>query len=263
MKGNNNMDELFFEYESTFDGSMAYPNSCLESAILTYTEDLLSNHYVTEAVKETLWTRLKQFFAKIILALKNFDKQLQINLDHAIAEKQIRKKLDTLYKELKDNQSSGIKTVEIIDYMNMKSIFFKYRNELTMYAKKFSKIKYTKTWQIEDDLKEFNTLYEKYTKELEEASHKKIKISVKKALDFVEDEIRGKSEILKSINDSTRDFAEIENIAEELQTRMNILGAEVIPKHVGFIQKMVNSISSFVRKWTVKIIMGTVFLFTF
>jgi len=257
------MDELFFECDSAFEGAMSYPNSCLESAIFTYTEDLLTNHYVTEAVKESLWTRLKQFFAKIILSLKNFSKELQIKIDHTIAEKQIRQKLDSLHKELKNNQAVGIKTVEIVDYANMKSIFFKYHNELTNYAKKFSKIKYTKTWQIEDDLKEFNNVYEKYTKELEEASQKKIKISVKKALDFVEDEIRGKSEILKSINDSTRDFSEIESIAEALQTKMDILGAEVIPKHVGFIQKMVNSISTFVRKWAVKIIMGFVFLFTF
>lgn len=257
------MEELFFECNSAFEGAMSYPNSCLESAIFTYTENLLTNHYVTEAVKESLWTKLKQFFTKIIVSLRNFDRELEIKITHVIAEKRIRQKLDSLHKELKDNQSAGIKTVEIIDYENMKSIFFKYRNELSSYAKKFSKVKYTKTWQIEDDLKEFNNVYEKYTKELEEASQKKIKVSVSKALNFVEDEIRGKSEVLKTINDSTTDFKEIENIAQGLQNKMDILGAEVIPKHVGFIQKMVNSISAFVRRWAVKIVMGFVFLFTF
>ena len=257
------MDELFFEYESAYDGAMSYPNSCLESAIFTYTEDLLTNHYVTEAVKESLWTKLKQFFTKIILSIKNFNKQLQINIEHTLVEKQIRNKLDSLHKELKDKQEAGIRNIEIVDYERMEDIFFKYYREMVSYAKKFSKVKYTKTWQIEDDLKDFNDLYQKYTKELEAASQKKIKMSVKKALDFVEDEIRGKTELLKTINDSAREFAEIQNIAEGLETKMNILGAEVIPKHVGFIQKMVNSISAFVRKWTVKIIMGIVLIFTF
>ena len=82
-----------------------------------------------------------------------------------------------------------------------------------------------------------------------------------KALDFVEDEIRGKSEIFKSLNDSLRDFAEIQQNADQLKTKMDILGADVIPKHVGFIQKMINGICGFVRKWTVRIIMKIVFTF--
>lgn len=257
------MENLFYECDSAFEGSMQYINLCLESAILTYTEDLLSNHYVTEAVKDSLWTRLKQFFTKIILSLQNFAKELKVKIEYVITEKQIKHKLNSLHKELKEKQTEGIRNIEMVDYWEMKRIFKKYHSELTAYAKRFSKISYTKTWQIEDDLKDFNELVEKCNKDLDEANQKKIKVSVSKALNFVEDEIRGKSEILESINDSMREFSEIQQIASGLQTKMNILGAEVIPKHVGFIQKMVNAISSFIRKWTVKIIMGIVFIFTF
>jgi hypothetical protein len=256
------MEDLFFEANSGFEGSMMHINNCLESAIFTYTDELLTNHYVTEAVKDSLWTKLKQFFTKIILSLKSFTKELQLKFEYTIKEKQIKKKLTQLREDLKEKQSTQ-NNVKMIDYWEMKRIFNKYYDDLIKYAKKFSKVKYTKTWQIEDDLDSFNKLLDKCNEELEKVADTKITVSITKALDFVEDEIRGKSDVLSSLNDSIRDFAEIEQIAEELKTRMNILGADVIPRHVGFIQKMVNAIGGFVRKWTVKFIMGIVFIFTF
>lgn len=257
------MEKIFFECDLAFEDSMQYTNSCLDAAIFTYTEDLLTNHYVTEAVKESLWTKLKQFFTKIILSFKNFGKELQIKIEHTINEKQIQKKLHDMHTQLKEHQSAGDRNVEMYDYWKIKSVFNEYHDELIKYAKKFSKVKYTKTWQIEDDLDEFNKLLEKCNSELEILFSKKIKVNIKKALNFVEDEIRGKSEILTTINDVSREFKEIEQLADNLKIRMNILGADVIPKHVGFIQRMVNSIGAFIRKWTIKIIMGIVFVFTF
>ena len=53
-----------------------------------------------------------------------------------------------MHKELKDNQKAGIKYVEVADYQSMRDVFLKYRKELVGYAKKFSKVKYTKTYQI-------------------------------------------------------------------------------------------------------------------
>lgn len=254
------MEDLFFEANSGFEGSMMHINNCLESAIFTYTEELFKNHYVTEAVKDSLWTKLKQFFTKIILSLKSFIKELQLKIEYTIKEKQLKEKLTQMHKELKEKQLTH-KNVKMVDYWEMENVFNKYYKELIKYAKKFSKVKYTKTWQIEDDLDAFNKLIENCNKELEEISDKKITVPTSKALAFVEDELRGKSEILSSLNDAIKDFAEIEQMAEELKTRMDILGAEVIPKHVGFIQRMVNTIGGFIRKWTVKFIMGIVFIF--
>ena len=241
------MENIFFECNTSFEGSMQHINYCLESAIICYTEELLTNHYVTEAVKETLWDRVKQFFTKLILSFRNFMKELETKIEYTIREKQIKHKLTSIRSELKEKKDSGIRNTEIVDYWSMKKIFKKNYDTVIAYAKKFSKVKYTKTWQIEDDLNDFNKLMEKINKELEDASNKKVKMSINKALDFVEDEIRGKSEILKTINDSIREFSEIEQLAENLKTKMNILGADVIPKHVGFIQKIVNTISAFIR----------------
>jgi DNA repair ATPase RecN len=187
---------------------------------------------------------------------------VQLKVEYTIKEKQIKAKLTQMRKELKE-KSLKRRDVQMIDYWEINNLFGSYYKELAKYAKKFAKVKYTKTWQIEEDLDTFDKLLKKFNTELDTLSNKKITVSIEKALDFVEDEIRGKSEILTSLNDSIHDFAEIEQIANELRTKMNVLGADVIPKHVGFIQKMVNAISGFLRKWTVKFIMGVVFIFTF
>ena len=255
------MEDLFFEVNSGFEGSMMHINIVLESAIFTYTDDLLTNHYVTEAVKDSLWTKLKKFFTKMILSIKSFIKELQLKIEYAVKEKQIKEKLTQMRKELKEKQLTQ-KTVQMVDYWTVKKIFNEYYKDLSKYAKKFAKVKYTKTWQIEDDLEEFDKLMDKCNKDLEAMTNKKITVDIEKALDFVEDELRGKSEILSSLNDAIRDFSEMDQISNEMRTKMDVLGADVIPKHVGFIQRMVNGIAGFIRRWTVKFIMGVVYIFT-
>ena len=50
-------------------------------------------------------------------------------------------------------------------------------------------------------------------------------------------------------------------LAESLEIKMDMLGADVIPKHVGFIRKIANEVSKFVRKWVSKFIAMIVFKF--
>ena len=122
-------------------------------------------------------------------------------------------------------------------------------------------MKYTKTYQIEDDLEEFEKIITDYGNQLEIASKKTVTMPKIKVLDFIEDEIRGKSEVLKTLNDNMREFQEMAKDANDLERRLYIFGAEVIPKHVSFIQRMANAISSFVRKWVTKFVVSIVFRF--
>lgn len=255
------MENVFFDHESLFDASMNYTNMCLESTIISCMQDMVENHYVTESARNSLWTQFKKFFAKIILALKDFSKELKTKLEHTINEKRIKQKLKSMRQELQEKRERGTETVEMIDYEGMLDVFNQYYKSLISYAKKFAKVKYTKVWQIDDDLKEFNNQVENFNAVLENASNKKVRWHINKAIKFVEDELDGKSNVFNALNDSISDFAEIERIAEGLRTRMNILGMDVIPKHVGFIQKIINTISAFIRRWTVKIIMGIAFIF--
>ena len=89
------MEKTFYDYyENTFssyDGETLHANLTLESAILEYTEFVLTEHYVTESVNKNLWTKVKQFFTKIILAMKNFMKDLDIQIQSKIREKELKK----------------------------------------------------------------------------------------------------------------------------------------------------------------------------
>ena len=149
----------------------------------------------------------------------------------------------------------------MVDYWKYKNLYLSLNQELYGYAKKFAKVKYTKVYQIEDDMNEFNDIIKEYSEKMQEVSTIKIKVPIKKALTFVESELQGRSDVLKTLNDSIGEFREIEQIAENMRTKMALLRNDVIPKHVGMIQKMVNAISSFIRKWTTRFIVGIVFIF--
>ena len=76
--------ENFYKPFSSYDGSMMHINHALESVILEYTEFVLEEHYITESTNTNLWTKVKQFFTKLILSMKNFiadlDIQIQTNI---------------------------------------------------------------------------------------------------------------------------------------------------------------------------------------
>ena len=162
---------------------------------------------------------------------------------------------------MKNKKNAGVKQVEVMDCWTLRDDYLSCVNELRKYADKFTKMKYTKTYQIEDDLEMFEKIVTDYGNQLEVASKKTVNMPKIKVLDFIEDEIRGKSEVLKTLNDSMREFQEMAKDANDLERRLYIFGAEVIPKHVGFIQRIANAVSSFVRKWVTKFVVAIVFRF--
>ena len=251
----------FYKPFFSYDGSMMHIDNALESAILEYTEFVLEEHYITESTNTNLWTKVKQFFTKLILSMKNFIADLDIQIQTKIKEKELKNTLLSLKEEIKNKQESGEKNVSMIDYWKYKNLYLSLNRELYGYAKKFAKVKYTKVYQIEDDMNEFNDIIKEYSEKMQEVSTIKIKVPIKKALTFVESELQGRSDVLKTLNDSIGEFREIEQIAENMRTKMALLGNDVIPKHVGMIEKMVNAISSFIRKWTTRFIVGIVFIF--
>ena len=48
--------------------------------------------------------------------------------------------------------------------------------------------------------------------------------------------------------------------ATALQTRRDILGPDIIPKHVGFLRRIATNIAKTIKKWAVKIITTVVFI---
>lgn len=255
------MNNIIEEMCNKYDSSMNYANKILEKAIFEYGDFLYNEHYISEKTEDTLWTSLKKFFTILIVSIKDYIKELSIKIEYTIREKQLKNKLKKIREEILDAKNKGKHEIEIMDFWNYRNKYLELNKKLKKYANSFSKIKYTKTWQIEEDMEKFNNIINEYSEIMVDASQETITVNINIALDFVEDEIRGKSEVLKTLNDSMQLFEEMHRIAGNLRTKMDILGADVIPKHVNFIQKIANSISSFVRRFVTKFIMTVVFLF--
>lgn len=246
---------------SSYDGMMSDINNKLSSASNTYYEFSLIEHFVSEKVQNHLFENIKLFFKKLMLSLKEFQRDLTLKIEYTIREKQLKKKLDDMYQSIKNDPGGATAMIEITDFWNYKNLYLELNKKLSVYAKKFTKMKYTKTYQIEDDIEAFEKIITDYGNQLEIASKKTITMPKIKVLDFIEDEIRGKSEVLKTINDNMREFQEMAKDANDLERRLYIFGADVIPKHVSFIQRIANAISSFVRKWVTKFVVAIVFRF--
>lgn len=247
--------------DSSYDGMMSDIDNKLSSVVNAYYEFSLIEHFVSERVHNHLFENIKLFFKKLMISFKEFQRDLTLKIEYTIREKQLKKKLDDMYQSIKHDPGGANTMIEITDFWNYKKLYLELNRKLSVYAKKFTKMKYTKTYQIEDDLEMFEKIVTDYGNQLEVASKKTVKMPKIKVLDFIEDEIRGKSEVLKTLNDSMREFQEMAKDANDLERRLYIFGAEVIPKHVGFIQRIANAVSSFVRKWVTKFVVAIVFRF--
>ena len=181
-------------------------------------------------------------------------------MDRKVRSAEFETRLRKLHKELKEGQKGGIKDVEVHDVWTMTNKYLRCVDELKRYAKKFAEMKYKRTSQIDDDISQFNTIMERYKNELEEASKKTIEVPLKDMLDFVEDEISGRSNVMSTLNDAITILQQMDKDCELIEKRKDILGPDIIPKHIGFIRRIAYSISGFFKKWAVKIISTVVFI---
>jgi hypothetical protein len=255
--------ESFLQDESTiFDNRLASINVEFMEAIASYLEELEGTLFFekTKERPEPITVKFNKFIADIINSLQNLKSQIQLEVDRKIRSAEIDNKLRKLHKEMKEKQSSGVSEVEVIDCWTLRDKYLECVNDLKKYAKKFSEMKYTRTSDIDNDLAEFNSKVDSYSKEIEELTNKKIKVPINKMIDFVEDEISGRSRILVSLDDAVTIFKQMQQDAKVIETRKDILGPDIIPKHMGLLRKVSVKISSFIKRWVVKIISTVVFI---
>ena len=246
-----------------FDNKVSTAQAEFMEALASFCENCLDDNYVfTENKKEkdSLIIRTKKFFANLIAAFQNFKATIQVELNRKIRSSEFQNKLRKLHKELKEGEKGGIQHVEVHDVWTMRDKYLKCVCDLKKYAKKFAEMKYTKTREIDEDITQFNTTMEKYKKELEQASEKMITVPISKMIDFVEDEVNGRSRVMDTLNDAITLLEQMNKDCELIEKRIEILGPDIIPKHVGFLRKIAGNISGFFKRWAVKIITTIVFI---
>ena len=254
------MQDFLMEASSIFDTKVAIAQVEFMEAITTFMES--DDDFFVEAKKDsdTLMVKTKKFFANLIAAFQNFIATIQVELDRKTRSAEFKNKLRALHEELRKGSKNGIREVEVHDVWTMTNKYTDCVNDLKKYAKKFANMKYKHVSDIDEDIEEFNKKMESYKKELQEVSEKKIVVSLKKMIDFVEDEISNRSHVMQSLNDVITMLQQMNKDCELIEKRRDILGADIIPKHVGLIRKFGSWVCSLLKPIAVKIITNIAFL---
>ena len=225
-----------------------------------YTEYMFEHDGVLyESEKIPFTRRIKNFFIKLIKDIELYFKNLAVNIDTIIKKKNLTRRLKNLKQEL--SESDPNKTIEMIDAQKLKSFIGKSYKELSKMCDKFSKIKYTDVFEIDKDIADFNDKMNDYYTKLAEIGSNKKKVKVKDALEFVTNELSNRTDVLKYSIETVSKMKEMELVADNLQSKVDSIGRDVIPKHIGFIQRMAASVAGFIKKCVSKFIFTVVFLF--
>lgn len=250
------IENISIEFQHDIDEA----NVCLMEAATTFMESLEYSNYITEASSEPFTVKIKKFFADIIVAIKNFKSSIQIEINKSIRGKEYQAKLRALYKEANIKKNAGIKKIEVMDVWSYTYELERGIGELEVFANRISKMKYKHVKDIDNDTTQFNKLADELNNKLDEIASKKITVKLDKLIPFIEDEISGRSKIFNQLNDAIALFEQMSNDCSTIETRRNILGPDVITKHIGLIRKTVNKITSTIKKGILKVITTIILL---
>jgi hypothetical protein len=106
------------------------------------------------------------------------------------------------------------------------------------YTKRVGKMTYSNTREIEDDINKFNKVMENYDEELGKLMSKKKKVPRKQMIDFIENELSGRSSILDCCSECIAAIEQMSSDIDTLEKRKDLLGPDIIPKHIGFLRRI-------------------------
>ena len=242
MVENSNKDLLSIEYN-------------LSNAIGNYyTEALLFGQRKTDE-RDGLWTSIKKFFAKLIAGFQEFNRKVVIEIQYRV--KRIIAKFSTrsVYKKLIKDRDEGKKVVEVYNCARMVKVYNDAIIELTPIMKRISKNTYTTIDDMDDELEEFDKKINEVDIEIEKLQKTKIKVEISEYIHFIEREISGNSDVIKSLSLCERELQLMESETLKLKTRRDIIGPDVLTKRIGIIKKISLGITQFIKNCFTKLIL--------
>lgn len=235
-------------------------NKEFDDAYFSICENLYDG-IITEAVSDNFGSSIKKFFANLISSIRNFMNKFKNYLSKTAREASYIVVLNTMEKSIKKAKEEGKTKVTMLDYDFIRKEYASMYKDLKSYAKKFTKMKYKSTMDIDRDLQSFERVSKYWDERMEKAATKKKTMSIESALQFVENEKRGYSHVFDTLNDLIKEIDDIEHVAEETASRVGMLGSDIIPKHVNFLRRVANTISKKVTNFVSKTIAINVLLF--
>lgn len=218
-------EQAFKVFENRYDD---ITNSFLEEMDDIY--DTINSGYYMEAVSNTIVDKLMNWLANVITEIRRFISDIKNSFTHEAKDIGYSVKLSAMEKSLKTAKKEGKKSVQMTDYKKLQSEYIKYRDEIKDYAEKFIKMRYTSTIDLEDDLKKFNDICEKYDKRLDQIASRPITINIYDAIRFVESEKTANSLVIDNLNDLAKYVSEIRDIANNTLKNEELLGSTTLTR---------------------------------
>lgn len=252
------MTEIFLSLESSFDSTINVANYEFINDIAILTEATV----FTEAVDDdTIMTKINKFIAKIVTAFISFKEGIKVELERKLSNINNKRRVRGEYNKLAKLKEQGIKTVETVDYYKLSQKYVELSREVYRFGKKFSNISYSHIEDLERDISLFNRTIDSYDDKLEKIADKKVKCSIDSLMKFYEDELTGRGHVFNSMNDAITLVNQIKVECVKVVAKKAIVGPDILPKHIGFIRKIILSITKFIKKWVTKIIVGSIVIF--
>lgn len=216
-------------------------------------EDLTYFDFITEKSKTSLIEKIKAFFMDLRITVENLITEIKLKYLSNKRKKEFKKLVKDYYNSARTNKDNNIrKTIEMVDLWKYKELYLEMNRELWKYAEKFSKVEYKHLDEIDADMRQFESIVNKYAKQLERVLSNKITVPVEKVIRFYEDETTHNSDVIKTLQENMDRFQKMEADAINLEKRVNKYGAEILPKQMNFIRKMMVRINSAICKAIVK-----------
>ena len=235
------------------DYTVEYSSDCFLESIMNCYEDLTYFDFITEKSKTSLIEKIKTFFMDLRITVENLITEIKLKYLSNKRKKEFKKLVKDYYNSARTNKDNNIrKTIEMIDLWKYKELYLEMNRELWKYAEKFSKVEYKHLDEIDADMRQFDSIVNKYANQLERVLSNKITVPVEKVIRFYEDETTHNSDVIKTLQENMDRFQKMEADAINLEKRVNRYGAEILPKQMNFIRKMMVRINSAICKAIVK-----------
>lgn len=247
------MVTLFEDAENIFDIKTSSADMFLTDALTEFYESCADSIFY-EKQGDTLSIKIKKFVANMVTAMTEFINSIKVQVTTKLYSAQMQKSLRKTYDVLKSKKAQGQTQVALPDLWTIRDTYINSVHKLEKYAKRFANMNYKTSAKLEEDLDTFNKIYEQCEKDIIAASKKTKTVHVDKALAFIDAECSGNGKVMKSMTEAATEFVEMGNAAQALAKKADILGPDIIQKHVGFIKRQMIKIANFIKKFAVKII---------
>ena len=246
--------DIFLEdVESIFDSRVAKADIELTEALASYYESCIESLMYEEA-GDSLGVKINKFIGNMVAAVTQFISSIKLQVNTMIQSSNYQKNLRELHKKLKESKEKGSKTVKVQDVWTLRDVYMDGVERLRKYAKKFANMNYKTTAKLEEDLEKFNQIYDEVENKAEKVMDSTVIVSIDKMLAFIDAECSGNGRVLKTLEEYTIEFKEMGNAAKALTKKADILGPDIIQKHVGFIKRIGMKIANFMKRIIVKIV---------